>query len=74
MDFNLDISVSALVLTSDSYDIDVEVSFCEDNVALENIETATLVLEPFGGDTVPTGDGIFFHNEIEINIIDSDGM
>ena len=69
MDFNWDISASALVLTSD-----VEVSFCEDSVALENIETATLVLEPFGGDSVPTGDGIFFRNEIEINIIDSDGM
>ena len=52
----------------------VEVEFIVDEVALEAMEAVTLELVVLSAeDLVPTGEGIFFLNAIQLFIIDQDG-
>ena len=44
-----------------------------DSIAQENNETYTLELVHRGGTNIPTGDGVFFRNTVEVTIIDDDG-
>ena len=53
---------------------DIEVIFVNDAIALESNETATLELVPVGTISALADEGVFFRSEININIIDSDGM
>ena len=55
--------------------VNVEVEFKVDDVALEATETATLELMVLSAEDllVPTGEGIFFLNTIQLFIIDQDG-
>ena len=43
-----------------------------DSIAQENNETFTIELVPRAGTNIPTGDGAFFENTVEVTIIDSD--
>ena len=44
-----------------------------DSTAQENNETFTLELIHRAGTNIPTGDGVFFRNTVEVTIIDNDG-
>lgn len=57
----------------DSVPTDIEVTLLNDGVALESNETETLRLIP-DDDPALKKEGVFLFSEIEINIIDSDGM
>lgn len=46
--------------------------FNVDNIAQEVNETLTLALTPIDGLALPSGDGVFFRNNITIVIIDND--
>ena len=61
----------ALYRTPDTPD-DVVLSFNVDNIAQEMNETLTLGLTPAERTALPTGDGVFFRNNITIIIVDSD--
>ena len=62
------------ILPFDSDPVHVEVEFIVDEVALEAMEAVTLELMVLSADDlVPTGEGIFFLNTIQLNIVDQDG-
>ena len=45
-----------------------------DSIAQENNETFTLELVHRAGTNIPTGDGVFFRNTVDVTIIDTDGI
>lgn len=47
-------------------------TFRVDSIALEPDETFSLELVPLNGITLPSGDGVFFVNVINVTIIDHD--
>lgn len=50
----------------------VEISLLRDNLAQEANETVKLHLHRSGAGSLPSGEGMFFRNSIDIIIIDSD--
>lgn len=61
----------ALHLGPDALD-NVVLYFNVDNIAQEMNEALTLNLRPIEGIVLPTGDGVFFRNNITIVITDND--
>ena len=51
---------------------DVQFLFRSDSIAQEPNETFTLRLEMYSGFSLPTGDGVFFVDEMNMVILDSD--
>ena len=51
---------------------DVQFLFRSDSIAQEPNETFTLRLEVYPGFSLPTGDGVFFVDEMNMVILDSD--
>ena len=48
--------------------------FRADSIAQEPDETLTLRLDAAPGTTIPSGDGVFFQDTIDMTIIDGDGI
>ena len=72
-DFEISSTDAFRVQYSDTDPVTVSVTFTKDDVALEFNELTTLVLESVGTNVVLTGEGVFFRNELDIIIVDSDG-
>ena len=66
-------SSTARVLYARQEPDDVQLIFRSDSIAQEPNETFTLHLEVADGFTLPTGDGVFFVDEMNMLILDSDG-
>lgn len=65
-------SSTAIVLHARQEPDYVQFIFRSDSIAQEPNETFTLRLDVFAGFTLPTGDGVFFMDEINVVILDSD--
>lgn len=72
-DYTLGITMVRALFEQSSAD-EVVVTFRVDSIALEPDEEFALELVPSPLITLPSGDGVFFINRINMTIIDSDSM